>query len=60
MGMTLGMLIRSNAAAQREAPAAKVGELASSDMAEPETTSASPAMKTKKPAAIKSWPRRIK
>jgi len=43
--------MRTNAAAQSAAPAAKDGPLASSDMAEPETTNASPAINTRNPAA---------
>jgi hypothetical protein len=58
--MTLGALTRTNAAAQSAAPAAKDGPLASSDMAEPETTNASPAMKTRNPAASKFWAHRMK
>jgi len=44
--MTLGVLTSTNAAAHSAAPAANDGPLASSHMAEPETTNVWPAMKT--------------
>jgi hypothetical protein len=58
--MTLGALTRTSAAAHSAAPAAKDGPLASSDMAEPETTNASPAMKTRNPAASEFCAHRMK
>ena len=56
-GMTFGVLMRTKAAAQSPAPAAKDGALASSDIAEPESTKAWPAMNTKNPAASSWLPR---